>query len=68
MDARVAACDGGGGPLGHPMVYINLDNSSVDDPTPCGYCGQTFVKKEHVPEGHPLLNNVKKYKHGSGGH
>lgn len=22
---RIAACDGGGGPLGHPRVFINLD-------------------------------------------
>ena len=22
--SRVVACDGGGGPLGHPKVYINL--------------------------------------------
>jgi len=21
---RIVACDGGGGPLGHPKVYINL--------------------------------------------
>lgn len=21
---RVVACDGGGGPLGHPKIYINL--------------------------------------------
>lgn len=22
--SRIACCDGGGGPLGHPKVYINL--------------------------------------------
>lgn len=22
--ARIVSCDGGGGPLGHPKVYINL--------------------------------------------
>lgn len=24
IDAHIVACDGGGGPLGHPKVYINL--------------------------------------------
>ena len=31
---RVAACDGGGGPLGHPKVFINLDKPG---PKPCPY-------------------------------
>ncbi|KAK5576739.1 hypothetical protein RB653_007883 [Dictyostelium firmibasis] len=35
-------CDGGNGPLGHPMVYINLDGK---EPQPCGYCGLRFVQK-----------------------
>lgn len=25
---RVVSCDGGGGPLGHPKVYINLVSSN----------------------------------------
>ncbi|KAI8872458.1 hypothetical protein GQ42DRAFT_104039, partial [Ramicandelaber brevisporus] len=25
VEERVVACDGGGGALGHPKVYINLD-------------------------------------------
>lgn len=28
--ARIVSCDGGGGPTGHPKVYINL----VHDPKP----------------------------------
>ena len=24
IDEMVAACNGGGGPLGHPRVYLNL--------------------------------------------
>eukprot|EP00164_Ancoracysta_twista_P006245 GFYU01008671.1.p1 GENE.GFYU01008671.1~~GFYU01008671.1.p1 ORF type:complete len:118 (+),score=33.30 GFYU01008671.1:32-355(+) len=40
--ARVA-CDGGGGPLGHPKVYINLNVE--DGPAVCGYCGLRFVQK-----------------------
>ncbi|CAO3692196.1 unnamed protein product [Rhizopus stolonifer] len=38
---RIANCDGGGGPLGHPRVYINLDKP---EPQPCGYCGIRFQK------------------------
>ncbi|XP_066297433.1 NADH dehydrogenase [ubiquinone] iron-sulfur protein 6, mitochondrial-like [Branchiostoma lanceolatum] len=37
-----ACCDGGGGALGHPKVYINVD---PDGPHPCGYCGLRFIKK-----------------------
>lgn len=36
------ACDGGGGPLGHPKVWYTFDkNDSVE----CGYCDRLFVKK-----------------------
>uniref|UniRef100_A0A6B2EJD4 Putative ubiquinone oxidoreductase ndufs6/13 kDa subunit n=1 Tax=Phlebotomus kandelakii TaxID=1109342 RepID=A0A6B2EJD4_9DIPT len=41
---RVVSCDGGGGPLGHPKVYINLDKPGAHA---CGYCGLRFVKKDH---------------------
>ncbi|NP_001280386.1 NADH dehydrogenase [ubiquinone] iron-sulfur protein 6, mitochondrial [Acyrthosiphon pisum] len=40
---RVVYCDGGGGPLGHPKVYINLDKPGNHA---CGYCGLQFVKKD----------------------
>ena len=33
---RVVSCDGGGGALGHPRVYINLDKAG--EPNVCGYC------------------------------
>ena len=34
-------CDGGGGALGHPMVYLTIEAESgaVD----CPYCGKRFV-------------------------
>ncbi|CAO3670602.1 hypothetical protein G6F70_005504 [Rhizopus microsporus] len=41
VNKRIAHCDGGGGPLGHPKVYINLDASG---PQACGYCGIRFQK------------------------
>jgi len=40
IQARHVWCDGGGGALGHPKVYINLDQ---DGPHACGYCGLRFV-------------------------
>jgi len=40
---RKAWCDGGGGPLGHPKVFINLDKPG---PQICGYCGLRFIRKE----------------------
>lgn len=33
------ACDGGGGPLGHPKVYLNLGEDGAVD---CPYCGRRF--------------------------
>lgn len=32
---RIAVCNGGGGALGHPKIYINLDQPGSH---PCGYC------------------------------
>ncbi|KAK7694670.1 hypothetical protein QCA50_001858 [Cerrena zonata] len=34
VHGRKAVCDGGGGPLGHPKIFINLDKAG---PRPCGY-------------------------------
>ncbi|RKP35903.1 hypothetical protein BJ085DRAFT_12360, partial [Dimargaris cristalligena] len=36
VEGRKATCDGGGGPLGHPKIYINLDQDGI--PHACGYC------------------------------
>jgi len=41
---RVVSCDGGGGPLGHPKVYINLDQPGSKA---CGYCGLRFKLEDH---------------------
>ncbi|KAK8090000.1 NADH dehydrogenase (ubiquinone) Fe-S protein 6 [Apiospora hydei] len=55
---RVVACDGGGGPMGHPRVFINVDKPEI---TPCGYCGLPFAHEhnrkhlESLPEtSYPL--------------
>ncbi|KAI9100476.1 zinc-finger domain-containing protein [Phlyctochytrium arcticum] len=44
VSARRVSCDGGGGALGHPKVYLNLDK---DGPQPCGYCGLRFQQEHH---------------------
>lgn len=38
-DSRVA-CDGGGGPLGHPQVWLSLGN---DGQVTCPYCSRHFA-------------------------
>ncbi|KAI4890534.1 hypothetical protein NFI96_019233, partial [Prochilodus magdalenae] len=45
LEARVVSCDGGGGALGHPKVYINLDK--LTKVGTCGYCGRQFQQKHH---------------------
>lgn len=37
------ACDGGGGALGHPRIYLNID-ASVGQIV-CPYCSRTYVLK-----------------------
>ncbi|KAM9737321.1 NADH dehydrogenase [ubiquinone] iron-sulfur protein 6, mitochondrial [Menidia menidia] len=44
-EARIVSCDGGGGALGHPKVYINLDKDTKVGT--CGYCGLQFKQKHH---------------------
>jgi len=38
------ACDGGGGPLGHPRVYLHIESESGQ--VTCPYCSRTYVLKE----------------------
>ncbi|KAJ1972335.1 hypothetical protein H4R35_004729 [Dimargaris xerosporica] len=45
VKGRRAVCDGGGGPLGHPTIFINLDQA--DQPHACGYCGLRFQQDPH---------------------
>ncbi|KAK0153558.1 NADH dehydrogenase [ubiquinone] iron-sulfur protein 6, mitochondrial [Merluccius polli] len=45
IHARVVSCDGGGGALGHPKVYINLDKDTRVGT--CGYCGLQFKQIHH---------------------
>ena len=40
VTSTVVGCDGGGGPLGHPLVYLNL---SRDGDVECPYCSRRYV-------------------------
>jgi uncharacterized Zn-finger protein len=41
-ETDVVGCDGGGGSLGHPMVYLTLEKEGRID---CPYCGRRYVLK-----------------------
>lgn len=40
VDGQTVACDGGGGPLGHPRIFINVDKPQI---CWCTYCGLPYV-------------------------
>lgn len=43
VETPKVSCEGDGGPLGHPRVYLNMgDERHID----CPYCGRRFVLKE----------------------
>lgn len=46
-----AICDGGGGALGHPIEYIQL-NTVSKLPQVCKYCGLRFIKAPGNHGGH----------------
>ncbi|MCW0235416.1 MAG: zinc-finger domain-containing protein [Ferrovibrio sp.] len=49
VDSPVVACDGGGGALGHPRVYLNMgDKHEID----CPYCGRQYLLKDGAGHGH----------------
>ena len=47
IDATVAACDGGGGALGHPRVFLRIEDRSVM----CPYCSRLYVLDEGASHG-----------------
>ena len=44
----MVSCDGGGGPLGHPRIFINTDKPQI---CWCTYCGTPYVGLLPVIEG-----------------
>ena len=47
VESRVVHCDGGGGALGHPAVYLHIgeENEIV-----CPYCSRHFMLTDHAEE------------------
>jgi uncharacterized Zn-finger protein len=43
---RTVHCDGGGGALGHPRVFLRIETDRVA----CPYCSRTYVL--HAEAGH----------------
>jgi uncharacterized Zn-finger protein len=42
VEGHRVACDGGGGALGHPRVFLEMGDAAFVE---CGYCDRRFVKK-----------------------
>jgi len=38
-DQTTVVCDGGGGALGHPRVFLHMEDGRVE----CPYCGRQYV-------------------------
>lgn len=64
VTSRRVACDGVGGALGHPRVYIEL---GVDGSAECGYCDRRFVLASGS-EGHENERLAPGVYEGSHGH
>ena len=50
---RKVACDGGGGPLGHPKIFINVDKPQICH---CTYCGLPYANEHHRKHLESLAN------------
>lgn len=44
------SCDGGGGTLGHPKVYLHIDQEKGQ--ITCPYCSRTYVLRLLKPGAH----------------
>ncbi len=40
VETERVGCDGGVGPLGHPLVYLQIGQDGEVD---CPYCGRRFI-------------------------
>ncbi|MCF8880266.1 zinc-finger domain-containing protein [Hyphobacterium sp. SN044] len=43
IDGHRTSCDGGGGALGHPKVWLEIDHDKGF--VECGYCDRRFVER-----------------------
>jgi uncharacterized Zn-finger protein len=42
VEGDKVGCDGGDGPLGHPLVYLPLGAAGEVD---CPYCGRRYIRR-----------------------
>jgi uncharacterized Zn-finger protein len=49
VDTPTVGCDGGDGPLGHPLVYLPIGASGATD---CPYCGRRYILQHDGKAGH----------------
>jgi uncharacterized Zn-finger protein len=45
VETETIDCDGGGGALGHPRVFLNMEGKGR---IACPYCGRDFVLKSEA--------------------
>jgi uncharacterized Zn-finger protein len=62
--SRRVACEGAGGALGHPKVYLEMGD---EDCVECPYCDRRFVFMAG-PAGHDDTALAPGVQEGSGGH
>ena len=43
VDQLRVSCDGGGGALGHPLVWYSLEDGEAE----CGYCDRKFIYRRN---------------------
>ena len=53
VSTKRVACDGGGGALGHPLVYMDMGE---DDFIECGYCDRRFVLSAQAHDENEYLS------------
>ena len=54
VKTATVGCDGGGGPLGHPMVYLKIADAGD---IVCPYCSRHYVLTESAAEpGEPAAH------------
>ncbi len=49
VETSTVGCDGGGGALGHPLVYLTLERGEKVE---CPYCSRVYQLKEGAKVAH----------------
>jgi uncharacterized Zn-finger protein len=48
VETRAVRCDGGGGALGHPAIFMRIEQRQVT----CPYCSKTYRLKDGAGDDH----------------